>query len=63
MARLQDEQAEQLLISGMAAANALGLTTQMPVQQIFLSRTRTRKRYRFGKKEVTLRQVSGDIEN
>ncbi len=57
MARLQDEQGEQLLSSGVAAANALGLTTQMPVQQTFLSRTRSRKRYRFGKQEVTLRQA------
>jgi hypothetical protein len=57
MARLQEEQGEQLLSSGVAAANALGLTTQMPVQQTFLSRTRSRKRYRFGKQEVTLRQV------
>jgi hypothetical protein len=46
----------QLLSSGVAAANALGLTTQMPVQQTFLSCPKSRKRYRFGKQEVTLRQ-------
>jgi len=57
MARLQDEQGDQLLSSGVAAANALGLTTQMPVQQTFLSRTRSRKRYHFGKQVVTLRQA------
>jgi len=57
MARLQHEQGDQLLSSGVAAANALGLTTQMPVQQTFLSRTRSRKRYRFGKQEVTLCQA------
>jgi len=57
MARLQEEQGEQLLSSGVAAANVLGLTTQMPVQQTVLSRTRSRKRYRFGKQEVTLRQA------
>jgi hypothetical protein len=57
MARLQDEQGEQLLSSGAAAANALGLTTQVPVQQTFLSRTRSRKRYRFGNQEVMLRQA------
>ena len=57
MARLQDEQGDQLLSSGVASANALGLTTQVPVQQTFLSRTRSRKRYRFGKQEVTLRQA------
>ena len=57
MARLQVEHGEQLLSSGVAAANALGLTTQMPVQQTLLSRTRSRKRYRFGKQEITLRQA------
>jgi hypothetical protein len=57
IARLQEEQGEQLLSSGVAAANALGLTTQMPVQQTFLSRTRSRRRYRFGNQEVTLRQA------
>ena len=57
MARLQEEQGEQLVSSGAAAANALGLTTQMPVQQTFLIRTRSRKRYCFGRQEVVLRQA------
>lgn len=57
MARLQEQQGEQLLSNGAAAANALGLTTQIPVQQTLLSRTRSRKRYCFGKQEVTLRQA------
>ena len=57
MARLQDEQGDPLLSSGVASANALGLTTQVPVQQTFLSRTRSRKRYRFGKQEISLRQA------
>ena len=47
----------QCASSGVAAANALGLTTQMPVQQTFLSRSRSRKRYRFGKQEISLRQA------
>lgn len=57
MAHLKTELGEQLVSSGVAAANALGLTTQMPVQQTFLSRTRSRKRYRFGKQEISLRQA------
>jgi hypothetical protein len=57
MAHLKAELGEELLSSGVAAANALGLTTQMPVQQTFLSRTRSRKRYRFGKQEISLRQA------
>lgn len=57
MAHLKTELGEQLVSSGVAAANALGLTTQMPVQQTFLSRTRSRKRYRFGKQEISLGQA------
>ena len=57
MAHLKSELGEELVSSGVAAANALGLTTQMPVQQTFLSRTRTRKRYYCGKQEITLRQA------
>ena len=57
MAHLQDELGEPLVSSGVAAANALGLTTQMPVQQSFLSRTRSRKRYCFGEQEITLQQA------
>lgn len=57
MAHLKAELGKELLSSGVAAANALGLTTQMPVQQTFLSRTRSRKRYRFGKQEISLRQA------
>jgi hypothetical protein len=44
--------------SGAAAANALGLTTQMPVQQTFLARTRSQKRYVFGKQQVTIRPAA-----
>ena len=57
IAHLKAELGEELVGSGLAAANALGLTTQMPVQQTFLSRSRSRKRYRFGKQEISLRQA------
>jgi hypothetical protein len=57
MAHLKDELGEELVSSGVPAANALGLTTQMPVQQTFLSRSRSRKRYRFGGQEISLRQA------
>jgi hypothetical protein len=57
MSSLKSELGEELVSSGVAAANALGLTTQMPVQQTFLSRTRSSKRYRFGKQEICLRQA------
>ncbi len=59
MARLREDQGEELVGSGAAAANALGLTTQIPVQQTFLSRSRTRRRYLFGRQEVILRQAPG----
>ena len=57
MAHLKAELGEELVSSGVAAGNALGLTTQMPVQQTYLSRSRSRKRYRFGKQEISLRQA------
>ena len=44
--------------SGAAAANALGLSTQMPVQQTYLSRSRSQKRYVFGKQQVTIRTAA-----
>lgn len=52
---LNQEAGEQLVSSGAAAANALGLTTQMPVEQTFLSRTRSQKLYVFGKQQVAIR--------
>jgi len=54
IAQLNLEGAQQLVSSGAAAANALGLTTQMPVQQTFLARIRSQKRYAFGKQQVTI---------
>jgi len=42
IAQLNREGAQQLVSSGAAAANALGLTTQMPALQTFLARTRVR---------------------
>jgi hypothetical protein len=58
IAQLNREGAQQLVSSGVAAANALGLTTQMPVQQIFLARTRSQKRYVFGKQQVIIRTAA-----
>ena len=43
---------------GAAAANALGLHTKMPLQQTFLARTRSQKRYVFGKQQVTIRPAA-----
>ena len=58
LAQLNQEGAQQLVSSGAAAANALGLTTQMPVEQTFLARTRSQKRYIFGKQQVTIRPAA-----
>jgi hypothetical protein len=58
IAQLNREGAQQLVSSGAAAANALGLTTQMPVQQTFLARSRSQKRYIFGKQQVTIRPAA-----
>ena len=55
IAQLNQEGAQQLVSSGAAAANALGLTTQMPVEQTFLARSRSQKRYVFGRQQVTIR--------
>ena len=58
IAQLNQEGAQQLVSSGAAAANALGLTTQMPVEQTFLARSRSQKRYVFGKQQVTIRPAA-----
>ena len=58
IAQLNREGAQQLVSSGAAAANALGLTTQMPVEQTFLARSRSQKRYVFGKQQVTIRTAA-----
>jgi hypothetical protein len=58
IAQLNQEGAQQLVSSGGAAANALGLTTQMPVQQTYLSRSRSQKLYVFGKEQVTIRPAA-----
>jgi hypothetical protein len=39
---------------GAAAGNALGLSSKMSVLQIILARTRSQKRYSFGKQQVTI---------
>ena len=58
IAQLNQEGAQQLVSSGAAAANALGLTTQMPVEQTFLARSRSQKRYIFGRQQVTIRPAA-----
>jgi len=58
IAQINQEGAQQHVSSGAAAANALGLTTQMPVQQTYLSRSRSQKRYAFGKQQVTIRPAA-----
>ena len=58
MAQLNQEGGQQLVSSGAAAANALGLTTQMPAVQTYLSRSRSQKRYVFGKQQVTIRPAA-----
>ena len=58
IAQLNKAGAQQLVSSGAAAANALGLTTQMPVEQTFLARTRSQKRYVFGRQQVTIRPAA-----
>ncbi len=47
----------RLDIAGAAAANMLGLSTQMPTQSVFITDGPTR-RIRFGKMRLTLRHVS-----
>ena len=58
IAQLNLEGAQQLVSSGAASANALGLTTQVPVEQTFLVRIRSQKRYAFGKQHVTIRPAA-----
>jgi len=58
MAQYSQEGGQQLVSSGAAAANALGLTTQMPAVQTYLSRSRSQKRYVFGKQQVTIRPAA-----
>ena len=47
---------ERIASSGAAAANALGLTTQVPVRPVFLTSGRSRK-LRLGRQEVELRHA------
>jgi hypothetical protein len=58
IAQFNQEGGQQLVSSGAAAANALGLTTQMPAVQTYLSRSRSQKRYVFGKQQVTIRPAA-----
>jgi hypothetical protein len=56
--QFNQEGGQRLVSSGAAAANALGLTTQMPAVQTYLSRSRSQKRYVFGKQQVTIRPAA-----
>ncbi len=53
---LATQRGEVIVSSGAAAANSLGLTTQVPVRSVFLTSGRTRK-MRLGKQTVELRHA------
>ena len=53
---LAAQRGEQIAASGAMAANALGLTTQVPVRPVFLTSGRNRK-LKLGKQEVELRHA------
>ena len=53
---LAAQRGERIASSGAMAANALGLTTQVPVKPVFLTSGRDRK-LRLGKQEVELRHA------
>lgn len=53
---LASQRGEVIVSSGAAAANSLGLTTQVPVRSVYLTSGRTRK-MNFGKQVVELRHA------
>jgi hypothetical protein len=53
---LSSQRGEIIVPSGAAAANTLGLTTQVPVRSVYLTSGRTRK-MNFGKQVVVLRHA------
>lgn len=53
---LASQRGEVIVSSGAAAANTLGLTTQVPVRSVYLTSGRTRK-MNFGKQVVELRHA------
>ena len=53
---LATQRGERIASSGAMAANALGLTTQVPVRPVFLTSGRSRK-LRLGRQEVELRHA------
>lgn len=55
---LAAESGETIVSSGAVAANALGLTTQVPVRSVFLTSGRTRQ-LTLGKQVVEIRHVDG----
>jgi hypothetical protein len=58
IAQLNQEGAQHLVSSGAAAAHALGLSSQLPVQPTLLARTRSQKRYAFGQQQITIRPAA-----
>jgi hypothetical protein len=58
LGRLAEQTGEVIVSHGAAAANALGLTTQVPVREIHLTSGRTRK-LRLGAQTIELRHAPG----
>ena len=58
VAGVATQQGERVVASGAMAANALGLTTQVPVRSVFLTSGRGRT-LRLGKQELELRHAPG----
>lgn len=56
VASLAEKKGEAISPSGAAAANAFGLTTQVPVREVFLTSGRSR-RVRLGSREVEVRHA------
>lgn len=53
---LADQRGESLVVNCGSAANLLGISTQNPMREIYLTSGRTRS-YHFGKREVVLRHA------
>lgn len=56
IAHIEEETSEPVLPHGIAAANALGLTTQVPVRRIYVTAGRSQE-LRFGKSIVQIKHV------
>jgi hypothetical protein len=55
--QLRTMRGETIVSSGAAAANALGLTTQVPVKEVYLTSGRSRRLWLGGKQEIELRHA------